>query len=151
MERWKEAANELESAVALEPGNSAFHCDLARVLEELQHSKAASAHYKRAFELQPDWPANYNRRAGEALSSKPIQPHQSQRALESAIEICQATDYGNPHYLETLAAAYAAVGRERDARQAALKAIDLAKANGDHTLAERIRERVRTFAAGGVR
>ena len=65
--------------------------------------------------------------------------------LELATEICQASDYRVPRYLETLAAAYAATGQIEKARQTTQKAIDLATASGQKELAAQIRGRGKSY------
>ena len=65
--------------------------------------------------------------------------------MELAKEICQATEYRDPAFLDTLAAAYAATGHVAKARETARKAIELAIAGKQDALAKQIKERSEAY------
>jgi Tfp pilus assembly protein PilF len=53
-------------AIALEPGNAAFHCNLGNAQKELGQAQAAMASYDRALALKPDYAEAWSNR-GNAL------------------------------------------------------------------------------------
>jgi len=53
------------------------------------------------------------------------------RAVKVALQLCRQSGFGDPHALDTLAAAYAEAGRFADATETAKKAIRLARNNND--------------------
>jgi len=145
LQRWPEAAASLERAVELSPKNPTYRCDLALALFEMGEPQRSAGQYKKASELQPDWMAKFHALAGKLLEAKGVRLPEGQRALELATELCQASAYRNPQFLETLAAAYAATGQREKAWQTSQKAIELATASGQKALAEQIRERGKSY------
>jgi tetratricopeptide (TPR) repeat protein len=59
-------------------------------------------------------------------------------AFKFALRACELTKYDNPNYLDSLAAAYGALGRFPEAVETAEKAIGLAKSANQPQLAEEI-------------
>lgn len=68
-----------------------------------------------------------------------------QRALELGQQTCQAADYNQAQYLDTLAAAHAELGDFGQAAQFAQRAVTLAQQAGQQDLAKRIQGRVRLY------
>ncbi|MCJ7692252.1 MAG: hypothetical protein MUO22_02400, partial [Sedimentisphaerales bacterium] len=68
-------------------------------------------------------------------------------AVKFAKRACEITAYKQPEMLDTLAAAYAAAGEFGPAVQSAEKALELAIASGDESLAESIQERLEFYRA----
>ena len=66
------------------------------------------------------------------------------RALEISARITQATGGRDPRQLDTLALAFAASGQPEDARQAWLRAVELARAAGDAELVAALEARLST-------
>jgi len=145
LKRWPEAAATLGRAVELSPKNPAYRCDLALAFSEMGEPQKSAEQYRIASELQLGWMDNSHAMAGKLLELKGVKLAQNQRALEIATEVCQASGYRNPQFLATLAAAYAATGQREKARQTSQKAIELATASGQKTLAEQIRERGKSY------
>ena len=61
------------------------------------------------------------------------------------MEVCQATGYRNPAFLETLATAYAATGHIAKGQETAQKAVELATASKQDALARQIKERWKSY------
>jgi hypothetical protein len=129
----------------LDPKNATYRCDLARALFEMGALGRSAEQYKKATKLTPGWMDESNTLAGQLLRSKVANQAKYLRALELASELCQATAFQNPQFLETLAAAYAANAQMHKARQTARTAIDLAAAAGQKTLADEIRQRAKDY------
>jgi protein O-mannosyl-transferase len=145
LHRWQDAMTSLQRAIEIRPDRADYYCDLGLALYEGGERNRADDQYHTASRLQPDWTAQMNAAAGHLLNSDRPAVRQNQRALEMAKEVCQATDFRNPAYLDTLAAAYAATGDSTRARATARKAIDLAAADKQDSLAKQIQERSKKY------
>ncbi len=79
-------------------------------------------------------------------------PHASQEdvaeAVASAERVAGLTDRGNPSYLDTLAAAYAAAGRFNEAVHEAERARDLAVQQGDRRMTASLDRRLELYRVG---
>jgi protein O-mannosyl-transferase len=109
-------------AIAREPGTAAYHYDLAHAMLRSGDVGGAAASYGQGLKLDPDWPASANRRAWQLATAPDAQARNGALAVRLAEQTCEATDYQRAEYLDTLAAAYAEVGRFDDAVGAARKA-----------------------------
>jgi len=69
------------------------------------------------------------------------------QAVELAERICRTTKYRNPRALDTLAAAYAEVGRFDEAIQKARLALQIALASGQSKLGKRIEMHLKSYKA----
>jgi protein O-mannosyl-transferase len=117
------AANEVfRQAIVLEPRTAAYHYDLAHALLGSGDVGGAASLYGQGLKLDPDWPAGTCRRAWELATAPDPQKRNGALAVRLAEQVCEATDYQRAQYLDTLAAAYAEVGRFDDAVDAARKA-----------------------------
>ncbi len=70
------------------------------------------------------------------------------RAVEYAQRACKLTGYKEAAFLDTLAVAYAAVGRFKDAIATAEQAINIAKAQKREILVSEIQGRLDLYRAG---
>jgi tetratricopeptide (TPR) repeat protein len=130
-------------AVRLEPRAARYHCGLAHACHAAGDPTSAAGHYRDASRVEPDWPDRVDKRAWR-LS---VSPDHGQRnglvAVYLAEQVCQATGYAQAGFVDTLAAAYAEVGRFEEAanlaRQAAAKA--------DPELAREIQDRLKLYEA----
>jgi Tfp pilus assembly protein PilF len=145
MKRWPEAAAVLGRALELDPSQLSVRCDLALALQEMGETQKAADLYAQATQMQPDWTTQFNTFAWSCLDSKGLRLHKSNRALELAMEVCQATGYRNPAFLETLATAYAATGHIAKGQETAQKAVELATASKQDALARQIKERWKSY------
>jgi tetratricopeptide (TPR) repeat protein len=143
--RWPEAIASLESAVNLQPRQPRYHCDLGLAFYERGQKDKALGQYRAASELLPNWPEQFNNLVWSLLTPEAPGEFQARTALDTAMEICQATNFRNPQFLDTLAAAYAANGRFPEAVQMAKEAVRLAEEAGQKALGEQIRERLKGY------
>jgi tetratricopeptide (TPR) repeat protein len=86
---------------------------------------AALADHERAHELDPDDAGTLNFLAWIRATSPDDSLRDGGRALSEATRACEATGHANPGFLDTLAAAYAELGRFDDAVKWQQKAISL--------------------------
>ena len=70
-----------------------------------------------------------------------------QKAMQLAQRVCQLTSYRNPTALDTLAVAYAANGDFSQAIETAKRAVELANAQQQKDLAEKIQNHLRLYKA----
>jgi len=65
---------------------------------------------KKALEINPRYADTYNNLAWVLATAKVSAFHDGKKALELALKACELSDWKNPGYLDTLAAAYARAG-----------------------------------------
>jgi tetratricopeptide (TPR) repeat protein len=143
--RWPEAVESLRRAVELQPRETPFRHTLGLALYEAGQTGEALDQYRAASALQPEWPAGLNAFARRVLTGKDADPRRGAEALDAAKQICQATHFRHAPYLNTLAAAYAETGQFEQAVQTARKALDLALASNQGSLAEQLRRNLQAF------
>ena len=133
------AVDAYRGAVRLKPDTAKYHVGLAQALFESGHSAEAREEYRVASRLDPNWIDG----AIEAAWSMATDPDPARRrgilAVQFARQLCQATDYRRPNFLDTLAAAYAETGRFDEAASYARKALALLPPDGRDAPAVRYR------------
>ncbi len=142
------AVGHLTKAAHLCPGAPDTWADLADVLVGRGQDAEAATHYARALELKPDHLRALNNLAWLYATRPGLRADaglESVRLAENACRLCGRTDAGA---MDTLAAAYASVGRFVEAVDAARTALYLARTAGQEALAEDIAIRLQTYMAG---
>jgi len=135
-------------AVQLDPNSANAHDNLAIVLTRLGRLDEAILHYRKAVEIEP------NRLSAIAslawlLATHPLaERRDGEEALALAQRACQLTGYAHPGPLNSLAAAYAELGRFDQAVKAAERALDLANRAGDQQLAAEISPTLDSYRSG---
>jgi protein O-mannosyl-transferase len=143
--RLDEAVTRYRRAIQLAPEVVQYHCDLALALHRQGNRGAADLQYQEALRLDPDWPETAIRRAWVAATRPEKSSRNGERAIRLAEQACQATGYKECPYLDTLAAAYAEVGRFEEAATVARKAIAAATAAHLPDVATEISRRLRLY------
>ena len=146
--RLQEAIGHFEQALRLKPDFAEAHCDLAVALLVLGKRREAVGHFEQALQIKPDYPDAQNNLAWQLATLAPAEGGDPVRAVTLAERACQLTRDRVAPYLDTLAAAYAAVGRFNDAVATAQKAIELAKAAGQSRLVEEIDLHLKLYRSG---
>jgi tetratricopeptide (TPR) repeat protein len=123
--RANEALASFQEAADLEPGVGSYHWDLARALSARGDMRAARGHYHEALRLDESLRQATNRTAWALATHTDPQARDGNRALQLATEVCEVTSYQQPAFLDTLAAAYAEVGRFDKAQASVRKALAL--------------------------
>jgi len=132
-------------AVELAPDLVQYHCNLALALHRQGNRGAADLQYQEALRLDPNWPETAIRRAWIAATRPEKNTRNGELAVRLAEQACQATGYKEGPYLDTLAAAYAEVGRFEEATTTARKAIAAATAAHLPDVATEISQRLRFY------
>jgi Flp pilus assembly protein TadD len=104
--------------------------------------------YRQALAQRPGWPEAANNLAWLLVVAPDPALRQPAKAVELAEWACAATQQRDANALDTLAAAYAAVGRFPQAVKTAEKAASVARAAGQTAHADRITKRLDDYRAG---
>jgi tetratricopeptide (TPR) repeat protein len=129
-------------AVALEPRSVLFRLTLASLLAQVGHSEQAMQENQEALKLDARWPWNVGRTAWRMATHPQSAARNESKAVALAEQACQATHYGEPDLMDTLAAAYAASGRFDLAVATAQKALKIAQSHKQTDLVSSIGNRL---------
>jgi tetratricopeptide (TPR) repeat protein len=132
----------------LDPHNALTHYSLGLALKSQGKVEPAILHFKEAVRLDPNRPPFLDKLARILATACNPKFRHGPVAVQLAERANQITAYGRPEMLDTLAAAYAEVGRFPEAIQASQKGVDLALASGRKGLADPIEARLRLYRAG---
>jgi tetratricopeptide (TPR) repeat protein len=142
------AAEQCVEALRVRPNYLAARITLADILVELDETRSAVEHYHKALQLKPDQAHVLRNLAWILATSKEIKVQNPNGVVKFAVRACELTEYNQPEFMDTLAAAYAVAGRFPQAIETAEKAINLAENTGRKDLAEKIRKRLELYQAG---
>ena len=106
-----------------------------------------SWHLREAVRLNPGDPGYANDLAWTLATAPDPQLRDPAEALRLASSLVEAKSPPDPNDLDTLAAAYAAAGRFEEAADAALRAVDLASAQGRAALRDAIQRKLALYRA----
>jgi Flp pilus assembly protein TadD len=137
LERWSEAEEALLKAVELQPENASTRGCLASARVRLGKKDLAAQEYADLLKRFPDWPEKTADFAFKEITTARLRDPLT--AQELALQVCEATDFKDPRWLNTLAAAQAATGAFARARATAQQALAL---NPEPPLASEIRARL---------
>jgi Flp pilus assembly protein TadD len=134
--------------LALEPSNALAHSNLGLSLARAGRGAEAVAGYQEALHLRPDWPDALNRLARLRATFDDPRFRGGDEAVTLATRACRLTGGNRADFLDTLAAAYAEVGRFADAVAAAEAARTRAESQGRKDLAAQIQSRGQLYRDG---
>ena len=145
--RLEEACRSFREAVRLDPDMAEYHCNLATALEGQGSHQESEQEYQWGLRLDPGWPLMADRMAGELLRLGKSPIYCPAEAVFRARQACQATRHECADLLDTLAAAYAAMGRLEEAVAAEKRASDVAGSGGRPELVQQFRGRLQAYEA----
>jgi tetratricopeptide (TPR) repeat protein len=146
--RIPEAIEHLERALRLKPDYAEAQYNLGVALARLGRLPEAVGHWEQALRLKPDYAEAENNLAWLLATLAPADGGDPVRAVTLAEWACELTNNRVAAYLDTLAVAYAAVGRFNDAIATAQKAIGLARSAGQTQVVSEIETRLELYRAG---
>ena len=146
--RATEGIAHLEQAARIDPTAPEAQLNLAEALLRGGKGRDAIAHFEMALGLQPDSVVSQSRLAWALATLPETEGGDPVRAVTLAQRICEHTGYRVAAHLDVLALAYAAAGRFDEAVSAARKAVDLANATSQPTLAREIESRLELYRNG---
>ncbi len=132
------AIERFRSAVELDPSHYWAHYQWGRALERLGRIEEELSQLRAAIETGPAYAPAYDALALLLASYGDPRLRDGSEAVRLARIACGETGQLEPRYLETLAAAYAEIGRFDDARDTAERAAELARERGDTALTREI-------------
>jgi tetratricopeptide (TPR) repeat protein len=139
---------EYEQLLAANPNDARAHLGLGRLLYRSGRTAAALGHFRAALERQPGWPEALNDTAWILATTADTTLRDPQQAVELAQRANLLAGTPQVNFLGTLAAAYAAAGRFKEAVATAEQALALAEETGMRTFAEQTRTRLERYRAG---
>lgn len=145
--RLDDSLKHFRKAVEIDPGLADAYYNLAIGLGEMNRFRKAIAECRKALALQPMWIEAKNNLAWYLANSPDRSPRDAEEAVRIAEEVCRATKYSIPEFLDTLAGAYASAGRWDDAVRTARQALGLARGSGKYGLANRIEAELKSYEA----
>ncbi|MFH0981953.1 MAG: fused MFS/spermidine synthase [Planctomycetota bacterium] len=135
-------------AVKLAPSDANYRANLGLAFQRLGRAAEAIAQYQESLGLQSENPPVMNALAWLLATSADGQARNGAEAVRWAERVVEQIGRDDAEVLDTLAAAYAEVGRYADAVRTAQRALDLASGGHQTELAEQIRARLKLYEAG---
>ncbi|MHC4721111.1 MAG: tetratricopeptide repeat protein [Planctomycetota bacterium] len=148
MDNPDEVITHLTEAIQLNPNIAPTHHALALALNSKGRTEEAITHFREALRIKPGWEKPMNSLAWVLATHNDPKFRNSQEALSLALRACELTDYQDPGFVDTLAAAYAAAGRFSDAVATAEKAVYLTASGDNKQRHKAIEDRLQLYKAG---
>jgi len=146
--RTEEALDHFRQYATLRPQAAAAHANLGVVLSQTGHTAEAVQEYETALTVDPAQVAALSNLAWILATLPDASVRDGTRALTLATRADELTQHSSPNALRTLAAALGESGRFPEARQAANTAIRILESQGNHDLAEAIKNERDCYQAG---
>jgi tetratricopeptide (TPR) repeat protein len=143
-----EAMDHLRQAIRLTPSFPDSYIQLAKLLGQQDRFRDAIAMLKSGLTMNSHNPVIGNEYAWLLATCPVTELHDAPQAIAIGEALAKATSRRDPHYLDTLAAAYADAGRFDEAVPVAREALSLAQSNNDATLATQLAARLALYEKG---
>ena len=148
--RFDAAEQRLREFQRLEPADAAGHAALGSIFLQQGRGAEALPEFRRALQLQPDWPAAMNN-LGWILATHPDPlVRDPVAALKITDRAAQLTVYRDPLVLGTLAAAYASAGEFAQAMTFAVRAVSLAEGAELADVADQTKQQLESYREGNA-
>jgi tetratricopeptide (TPR) repeat protein len=143
-----EAGVQFQRTLEIRPVDPVAHSYLGHILFRKGRSREAILHYEAALVTQPQSPFTLNNLAWVLATSQDSALRDAPRAVSLAEQAVQLSGGTDALILETLAAAYAEVGRYDDAVKTAQLGLDLAKRQHNASLSASLQAQMSQYKAG---
>ena len=147
--RWQEAIPHFEQAVSLNPDYIEAHFNLGDTLYYLAGRPGdALTEWREVLRLDPNHIAVLSETASLLASNPEASLRDGAKAVELAERAAQLTERRDPAVLDTLAAAYAEVGRFAEAIEITKRTLTFARQQNNAKLAARLEARLALYQSG---
>jgi tetratricopeptide (TPR) repeat protein len=146
--RTQEEIAEYGEAIRLSPKYASPRYNLGITLVRQGHGEEALDQFREVLRLDPGQAGAHNQIARILATAPGAALRNGPQAVAMAERLCNGTGRKAPEFLDTLAAAYAEVGRFDDAARTAREALGLAQSLGRKDLAGPMEARLRLYEAG---
>jgi tetratricopeptide (TPR) repeat protein len=144
-QRYGDAALQYSEAVRLSPTNAGIRFNAGLAFLKARRIEEARIELNAAARLRPDWAEPLNAQAWALATSSDDHVRNGAEAVKLAEKAAELTSRQQPVILNTLAAAYAEVGRFPDALATANSALELAKQSNRTNLVVRIERAIALY------
>lgn len=140
-----DAVKHYRAAIRIQPDFALAYYNLGVTLANQHHFDQAITRFRQAVRHQPDFVAALNKLAWYlAVSNDPLLRN-PQEAVQWAEEACRLTRHQDVQVLQTLATAYAEVGRFGEALAATQHALEIARQNNQVQLVDQIQTQIEMY------
>ncbi len=146
--KFNEAIPYFNEALRTDANMVKIYENLGSAYHQLGKYEEAILNWTKAVELKPNNVPVLNNLAWLLATVGDTSFQDAHKAVGFAQRACELTGHKDPECLDTLAAAYAAVGRFDDAVKTANRAMNIAKASGRQDLANEIESHIKLYHAG---
>jgi protein O-mannosyl-transferase len=146
--RVDEAMDHYETALQIKPDYAAAHYNLGNALLQKGNAAEAIRQFQQALQITPSDPEVQNNLAWLLATSAEPSLRNGKQAVDLAQKANALTGGKDPLVFDTLAAAFAEVGRFGDARESVQKAIELARVAGRQDLAAQFSGELKYYQKG---
>jgi tetratricopeptide (TPR) repeat protein len=143
-----EAIAQFQKALAINPEFAEAHYNLGNAFLQQGHVDEAIGHFQKALDIKPDYVEARNNLAYVLATCPQASLRNGFKAVGLAERANQLAGGKNPVILATLAAAYAEAGRFPEAIETAQRALRLAEAQSNTTLAGALQSQLKLYQAG---
>jgi len=145
----EQAIDHYKKALGINPDHAEADYNLGNAFMALGQSEQAIEHYQNALRLNPDHVFVQNSLAWVLATVDEENFRDPAEAVRLANRACELTEYSQPHFLDTLAVAYAATGDFSKAIDISKKALSLIV--DDEELTHEIQKHIELFKSNRVK
>jgi len=146
-EKWEPAVKQYRLALKLDPQLAAAYKNLASAYMRQGNLPKAVKAYEQALRLEPKYVDAANFLALTYATRGDANIRDVKKAVKLGEWVNRATGWESPLYMGTLSVCYAEAGQLQDARRIGEKAVQLAHAQGNQSLAAKLRQQLKNYSA----
>lgn len=141
----EQAVEHYKKALSYDPYMGSVYSNLGVAYIQLSKHDLAINHLNKALDLDPDFTDALNNLAWLLASAEDEKIKDADKAIKLARRACKLSGNENYEFLDTLSIAYAAAGRFTEAINAAGKAVELARSEGQEKLVQELKGRIEAY------